>query len=112
MIAVVEALAKSALHVVLTTLGNIPTSGIPEPLEAVLGAVAPLSPEVVGHVGLQRFERLDLVVVEELQKTICRSCLQLRHHHAPRVVESLNVVSSHFETLKVVQVVQDLAAIA
>ena len=63
MIAFVEALIRSVLHVVLTSLGNIPTSGIPEPLEAVFFTVVPLSPKVVGDVGRKRLEALDLVVV-------------------------------------------------
>ncbi len=77
MIAVVEAMAESVLHVVLSTLGDVPTCSIPEPLETVLGTVVPLCSVVESSVSFQRFEMLNLTVLEVLQQFLVGSRLQL-----------------------------------
>ena len=61
-----EAFVQRVLHVVSAELSDVPTSRIPEPLEAELGSAIPLGSFVKGNVGLQRFEALDLGEVEML----------------------------------------------
>jgi hypothetical protein len=107
-----EALAESLLHIVLAHLAYVPTGRIPKPLETMLWAIVPLCPYVVGNICLHGLEILDLVVVHELEGGFLGPWGQLRHYHVPCVMEPVDVVPNHFETLKVVQVVQDLAAIA
>ncbi len=71
MVAAMKTLVEGVLHMVPAPLFNIAARGVPEPLEAVLGATVPLCPKVVGHVRLHRLEELDLVVIQILQGFFC-----------------------------------------
>ena len=46
MIAVVQTPVEGVLHVILPPLLDVTASGVPEPREAVLGPIVPLSPKV------------------------------------------------------------------
>ena len=112
MMTVVDTLVEGFLHVSPAPHLNVAARGIPEPLEGVLEtALNPLSPKVAGHVRLHRFEELDLVLVQILQRPFCGRRGQLGHDHIPGVVKSLNVVPTQPGTLEVVEVVKHLAAL-
>ena len=107
-----KTLVEGVLHMIPAPLLDVATRGVPEPLEAVLGATVPLCPKVMGHVRLHRLEELDLVIVQILQRLFSGCRGQPRHHHVPGVMEAFNVVSNQLETLEVVGVVKHLTAIA
>ncbi len=108
-----DTLVEGFLHVSPTPHPDVATRGVPEPLEGVLGTANNiLSPKVVSHVSLHRFEELDLVIVQILQRFFCGRCGQLGHDHIPGVVKSFNVVPNQPETLEVIKVVKHLAVLA
>ncbi len=63
----VDTLVEGFLHVSPTPHPDVATRGVPEPFEGVLGtANNKLSPKVVSHVSLHRFEEPDLMIIQIL----------------------------------------------
>ena len=103
-----QATIEFELHVVLPFHGEVPTGGVPEPLETIVRCFEVLCPSVMGNVLRHRFEMLQLLEVPELQHWRIRDRLELTENHVPSVVKPLQIVAVKLQCLEVIHIVQHL----